>query len=96
MGSRSSRKDEPRLRKVGHVAAACYLWAKGHQIVKTEWSDSLCKWFFEDTAELKEDIDTFFNDEAKVNPREFFPRVTEFKRHMYEDNPKRREEVNQD
>lgn len=92
MGSRSSR--EPRLRKVGHVAAACYLWSKGYEIVKTEWSDNLCKWFFEDSKEIREAIALFFDNEALVNPREFFPRVTEFKRHMYEDNPMRDEEVN--
>jgi hypothetical protein len=80
-----------RLRRVGHAGASCYAWFLGYKIVKTEWEDSLCRWFFEDGKELRDAIDGFFAGTAQVDPREYFPRVVEFKRNMYWDNPLRKE-----
>lgn len=89
-----SHSSEPSIRKLGHVAASCYLWSRGHRIIKTEWDGDLCRWHFENTPELRQDMALFFGDEAVVNPRDFFRQVTVFKRHMYQDSPRRREEVN--
>lgn len=73
--------------EVGHVGLACYLWFKGHGITSKEWSKGLCTWNFASGSELTADVDAFFQGSASVDPREYFAKVTEFKRKMYEDKP---------
>lgn len=72
----------------GHVGLACYLWYKGHIIVKRQWRGAMCEWTFTSSKELLSDIDDFYAGEGKVDAREYFPKVTEFKRKMYEDKDK--------
>jgi hypothetical protein len=47
----------------------------------------MCHWQFANTADLTADVAAFFQGNAQVDPREYFPRVTEFKREMYKDRP---------
>jgi len=74
---------------IGHVGLACFLWFKGHRVIGKRWkTKSVCTWDFDPKdPKVKEDIAAFFQNEALVDPKEFFPKVTEFKRKMYEDRP---------
>lgn len=76
-----------RIRWYNHAALACYLSHLGFPIVETKWIDGICKWAFEPTQALASAIDDFFADRARVEPREFFKKVTDFKKAMYDANP---------
>jgi hypothetical protein len=80
---------------VGHIGLACYLWFRGHALLRTEWRDQMCRWTFQRTETFKEDMDSFFKGQAQVDPREFFPKVTEFKRAMYREKPDGEEDKDQ-
>lgn len=77
-----------KTKDVSSISLACFLWFQGHVIVGTQWFRGLCTWDFADTPRLHEDIDAFVQGRAQVDPREFYPRVTEFKHDMYKDKPR--------
>lgn len=93
--SRSSKP--PKIAWYNHAALACYLEFIGFEVVEVRWVDGpgrpdgsptkLCKWAFEKSRELSEAIDNFFAENAQVEPRAFFDRVTDFKKRMYDANP---------
>jgi len=51
------------------------------------WQNGLCSWLFQDSPRMESDIEEFYAGEARVNPREYFNKMTEFKRDMYKDRP---------
>lgn len=75
------------LPRVGYVALACFLWFRGHKIESSEWKNGLCTWLFEESEEMRRDASSFHGESALVNPKDYFPKVTEFKRLMYRDKP---------
>lgn len=69
------------------MSLACYLWYREHRIMDRRWQNGLCSWLFQDSPRMESDIEEFYAGEARVNPREYFNKMTEFKRDMYKDRP---------
>ena len=85
---RAASPSKAETKDVSNISLACFLWFRGHVIVGTQWFRGLCTWDFNETPELQADIDAFVQGRAQVDPRDFYPRVTEFKRDMYKDKPR--------
>ena len=83
--SHSTTEDETIL--IGHMSLACYLWFTGEIIVEQSWEGGLCRWVFEDTQSLRATMSEYESGMARVDPRNYFPKVTEFKRFVYDSKP---------
>jgi hypothetical protein len=72
--------------QVRYVGLAAYLYFKGNRPLKSEWNNGRCTWTFPTGTE--ELIREFESGEALVDPKEYHPILTEFKRMMYDEGYK--------
>lgn len=78
--------------RVSLMGLACFLWSQGHQITGTKWNKNVCEWTFQDDPALQKHQTEYHSGKALVDPRVYFPKVTEFKRMVYRDKPEQPEQ----
>lgn len=83
--SRSMASEE---RSVAHMGLAAFLWYNHHYLDRLEWSrPNEALFFFTEDEDMERDVKRFQEGKARVDPQRFYPKMTEFKRMVYERRP---------
>jgi len=77
------------------MALAAYLWSVGHEPVKIEWLNrkvdgvvqKRCRWTFVASEALDVDVQVYTRGDGMVDAKDYFWKVTEFKKIAYQHHP---------
>jgi Domain of unknown function (DUF5659) len=70
--------------RTNDMGLATYLKMCGCPLLKAEWQDLTCHWFFEQTDDLVESVTAWETERAQVNPKQFTRQYAKTKKEFYE------------
>lgn len=72
--------------KTANLALAAYLAMEKMEPVNVAWEDGTCFWHFKESSELQSLVTQFSGGQARVDPRAYSYKITQFRKEMRGNN----------